>query len=80
MPCPCGADLFENVNETFYRMAAMYSLPPIVPEAFSHMETGSIGMYKLPPIQGSGQVGDIHFHLSLVAVTRVGLWITFSSF
>jgi len=37
----------------------MYSLPPIVPEAFSHMETGSIGMYKLPPIQGSGQVADM---------------------
>jgi len=30
----------------------MYSLPPIVPESFSHMETNSIGMYKLAPIQG----------------------------
>ena len=55
----------------------MYPLPPIVPEAFSHMETGSIGMYKLPPIQGSGQVGDIHFHLSLVVVTRVSFGYLF---
>jgi len=31
---------------------AMYALPPIVPETFSHMETNNIAMYKLPPIQG----------------------------
>jgi len=33
----------------------MYSLPPIIPDAFPHMETGSVGMYRLDPIQGFSQ-------------------------